>query len=785
VPAICNAVEKAGYGASSANAEEKEEKPQDSDLKKRMKSLIWAFSFLIVLMYVSMGHMIGLPLPGFLCGTENAVSCALTQLLLTIPVLFIYRRTFLVGYKTLFSGAPTMDSLVALSASGSMLYGFFALYRMSWGLGHGDMSLAEHYSMELYFESAAMILTLIALGKTLEAKAKDKTGDAIRKLLQLAPKVCAVKCGEEEIILNVSDVREGDVIVIRAGERIPVDGVIVSGNATLDESAVTGESMPVEKTTGDHVISGTVNTSGYFEFTATQVGENTTLNQIVRIVEETGASKAPIARLADKVAAVFVPVVMGIALVSFVVWMLAGRGFEFAFSMGISVLVISCPCALGLATPVAMMVGTGVGAKYGILVSSARALENARKVTTVVLDKTGTITYGKPAVTEIIPAESVTERTLLRLAASAEMPSEHPLGKTIVEYARDKGVTLTEPDDFTSVVGSGITAKIGNDTLLIGNRDFILENGIPTDEFEPKAENLAEQGNTPLYIGRNGELIGLIALADQVKASSVEAIETLHRMGKKVVMMTGDNERTAKAIGKKVGVDQVIAQLTPGQKARQIKVLQFDKGEKVAMVGDGINDSPALIQADVGLSVATGSDIAMEASDIVLMKSDLNDVVRAIKLSKATIRNVKENLFWAFGYNTLAIPIAAGVFYPLLQWKLSPMLGAAAMSLSSVCVVTNALRLRRLNLGNEENVQQIPVRETKGENTMTKTLIVEGMMCEHCVARVTKALCAIEGVKAKVDLDSKTAVCTLDADIPDKTLVSAVEDAGYDVTEIR
>ena len=746
--------------------------------------LIGSFVFLALLMYVSMGHMIGLPLPHFLHGPQNALAFAMTQFLLSLPVLYLNRSYFAVGFRTLFSGAPNMDSLVAIGSAASMLYGVFAIYRIGWGLGHGDMALVEQYSMDLYFESAAMILTLITMGKYLESRAKGKTSEAIEKLVALAPKTCAVRRNGEETQIPTDDVRVGDVVIVRSGERIPVDGVLVSGSCTVDESALTGESVPVDKQVGDSVISASVNTTGYMEYEATKVGSDTTISQIIRLVEEAGATKAPIAKLADRVSAVFVPAVIAIAVVAVIVWLLCGATFEFALTTGVAVLVISCPCALGLATPVAIMVGTGVGAKHGILIKSAEALETAHKVSTVVLDKTGTITVGEPRVTDLIPAGDTTARTLLRMAASVEKNSEHPLAKAIVRRAEEEGINLSAPQDFEAVAGQGIKATLVGKKILAGNRKMMEENGVGLQDHLQTEERLAGQGKTPLYFAQEGKLLGLIALADVVKESSAEAIAQMRAMGLDVVMLTGDNERTAQAIGRQVGVTEVIAGVLPQDKERHVSNLQ-SAGKRVAMVGDGANDAPALTRADVGLAIGAGTDIAMDSADIVLMKSDLRDVPATIKLSHAVIRNVKQNLFWAFGYNTVGIPIAAGVFYSLMGWKLSPMLGAAAMSLSSVCVVTNALRLRAVKLSKGRD--QIKIQPKKeGNKEMEKILTVEGMTCKHCSARVEKALSALEGVKsAVVDLDAKTATVTMESELPDAKLIAAVEDAGYDVTEVK
>ena len=808
--AIFHAVEAAGYGASlperggSGRMSDAQARRQEADramaeeLRAMKRRLIVSFCFLVPLMYVSMGHMLGLPLPGFFHGAENALTFALTQLLLTLPILYINDKYYRVGFKTLWHRAPNMDSLIAVGSAAAVVYGIVALYRIGWGLGHGDMALVERYSMDLYFESAGMILTLITVGKYLETRSKGKTGQAIARLMDLSPKTAAVVRGGVEVEIPVEEVRVGDFVAVRPGAAVPVDGEIVEGASSLDESALTGESIPVDKTVGDKVIAASINKSGYFLLKATRVGEDTTLAQMIRLVDEAASSKAPIAKLADRVAGVFVPVVMSIALVTFLAWLFTGHSVEQALTSGVAVLVISCPCALGLATPVAIMVGTGKGAEQGILIKSAQALETLHTVSTVVLDKTGTLTQGKPRVTDLIPLGGTEEPELLCVAASLEKPSEHPLAAAVVEAAQDAGIPLAPVTAFSALHGKGVRGDIQGETFWAGNAALLAETGIPLGEAEAAADALAAQGKTPLFFARQGELMGIIAVADTVKPTSRAAVEGFRSLGIQVVMLTGDNARTAHAIGRELGIDRVVAQVLPQDKERQVAALQ-EAGERVAMIGDGINDAPALARADVGMAIGAGTDVAMESADIVLMKSDLRDAVAAVELSRAVIRNIKQNLFWAFFYNALGIPLAAGVFYAALHWQLSPMFGAAAMSLSSVFVVTNALRLRFFRPkaipqealpvpGTEEPIVTASApagdgENQKGEQTMTKTLTIEGMMCQHCVAHVQKALSAVAGVSAvQVDLASKTAAVTGDA--PEEALKAAVAEAGYEVTAI-
>ncbi len=696
-PQIIHAVEDAGYGASvhSAQPARQAQKPVDhvqEEISNMKFRLVVSFLFMIPLMYVSMGHMAGLPLPRWLHGNANAVSFAFTQFLLTLPILYVNRKYYKVGFKTLFKGSPNMDSLIAIGSTAAMVYGIIAIYMIGYGLGHGDSEMVSRYSMDLYFESAAMILALITLGKYLETRSKGKTSEAITKLMDLAPKTALVERGGTEIEIPVEEVAVGDMVIVKPGQSIPVDGEIAEGSSAVDESALTGESIPVEKHPGDRVIAATINKSGWFKFRATKVGGDTTLAQIIALVEDAANSKAPIAKLADKVSGIFVPVVIGIAVLAAAAWLVAGYSVEFALSTGIAVLVISCPCALGLATPVAIMVGTGKGAENGILIKSAEALETAHTINTVVLDKTGTITEGKPRVTDLVTAPGVEEDLLLSAAASIEKPSEHPLAEAIVEEASARGLLLRGVTGFSAVAGQGIEARIDGKRFLAGNLKMMRENGVPTDGFEQKGETLSEQGKTPLYFAAEGRMLGLVAVADTVKPTSRAAIDAFKSMGIDVVMLTGDNRRTAEAIRRQLGIDRVVAEVLPQDKEREVSAIQ-QTGKKVAMVGDGINDAPALTRADVGIAIGAGTDVAIESADVVLMKSDLLDAVTAIELSRAVIRNIKQNLFWAFFYNTIGIPLAAGIFFPLFGLRLNPMFGAAAMSLSSVCVVSNARRL--------------------------------------------------------------------------------------------
>lgn len=790
---IIHAVESGGYGASVQGETKTQETPKNvaaEEMHHMKRRLIASFCFLIPLFYISMGHMMGAPLPAILLGDENVMIFALTQLFLTIPVLIINKKYFVVGFKALWNKAPNMDSLIALGSAASVVYSVFAIYSMAYAMGHGDLMTAHHYGMELYFESAAMILTLITVGKYMETRSKGKTSEAISKLMDLAPKTATVLRGGVEQEIPVEDVVTGDTIIVKPGQRIPVDGKIIEGFSAVDESAITGESIPVEKQVGDTVIGATVNKSGYFRMTATRVGKDTTLSQIIALVEEAGASKAPIAKLADKVSGVFVPVVIIIAVLAAVIWFVAGnQPFSFALSIGIAVLVISCPCALGLATPMAIMVGTGKGAEYGILVKSAESLEIAHQVQTVVLDKTGTLTEGKPVVTDVVLAKGILRNRLLKQAAAVEALSEHPLAEAIVAYAKEKEVAFEKAENLTATAGQGVEADVAGKHILAGNLKMMQERGIQLGEWEAKAVELAEAGKTPLFFAENETFLGIVALADTLKPTSKAAVDAFHQMGIEVVMLTGDNKRTAEAIARELDI-QVIAEVLPQDKEREVRRLQ-EQGKKVAMIGDGINDAPALMRADVGVAIGAGTDVAMESADIILMKSDLMDAVTAIELSHATIRNIKENLFWAFFYNACGIPLAAGVFYPFLEWKLNPMFAAAAMSFSSAFVVGNALRLRLFRPKYAKTTTALPKEDIqkelnhKEEIGMKKVLKIEGMMCNHCTGRVEKALNDLDGVTAEVSLEGKSATVTLSKDVSDETLVQTVTDAGYEVVDIQ
>lgn len=790
---IIHAVESGGYGASVQGETKTQEAPKNvaaEEMHHMKRRLIASFCFLIPLFYISMGHMMGAPLPAILLGDENVMIFALTQLFLTIPVLIINKKYFVVGFKALWNKAPNMDSLIALGSAASVVYSVFAIYSMAYAMGHGDLMTAHHYGMELYFESAAMILTLITVGKYMETRSKGKTSEAISKLMDLAPKTATVLRGGVEQEIPVEEVVTGDTIIVKPGQRIPVDGKIIEGFSAVDESAITGESIPVEKQVGDTVIGATVNKSGYFRMTATRVGKDTTLSQIIALVEEAGASKAPIAKLADKVSGVFVPVVITIAILAAVIWFVAGnQPFSFALSIGIAVLVISCPCALGLATPTAIMVGTGKGAEYGILVKSAESLEIAHQVQTVVLDKTGTLTEGKPVVTDVVLAKGILRNRLLKQAAAVEALSEHPLAEAIVAYAKEKEVSFEKAENLQATAGQGVEADVAGKHILAGNLKMMRERGIQLGEWEAKAVELAEAGKTPLFFAENETFLGIVALADTLKPTSKAAVDAFHQMGIEVVMLTGDNKRTAEAIAKELDI-QVIAEVLPQDKEREVRRLQ-EQGKKVAMIGDGINDAPALMRADVGVAIGAGTDVAMESADIILMKSDLMDAVTAIELSHATIRNIKENLFWAFFYNACGIPLAAGVFYPFLEWKLNPMFAAAAMSFSSAFVVGNALRLRLFRPKYAKTTTALPKEDIqkelnhKEEIGMKKVLKIEGMMCNHCTGRVEKALNDLDGVTAEVSLEGKSATVTLSKDVSDETLVQTVTDAGYEVVDIQ
>lgn len=795
---IVAAVEKAGYHASVKGTQKKssqrEEALADTETPKLLKRLIISLIFLMPLMYLSMGHMMwNWPLPGFL--NNNHVGMGLAQLLFTVIIMVINQRFFISGFTSLIHRAPNMDTLVAMGATAAFGYSTYALFAITVAQTSGNDKLVMSYMHEFYFESAAMILTLITLGKTLEAYSKGKTTDALKSLMNLAPKMATVIRNEQEMLISADQVKKGDIFLVKPGESIPVDGIVLEGNSAIDEAALTGESIPVDKAVGDTVSAATINQSGFIKCEATRVGEDTTLSQIIKMVSDAAATKAPIAKIADKVSGIFVPAVITIAIITIIGWILAGESVGFALARGISVLVISCPCALGLATPVAIMVGNGVGAKHGILFKTAVSLEEAGKVDIVALDKTGTITNGQPKVTDILPVDGISEQELLETAFSLEKKSEHPLAKAIVEYGEEKNFTVSVVDNFKAVPGNGLTGTLNEETLIGGNLLFIEKSLSISKELKHSAEQLASAGKTPLFFAKENRLLGMIAVADVIKEDSPQAIKELKAMGIHVVMLTGDNERTAKAIGEQAGVDNVIAGVLPDGKESVIQAL--GKKGKVAMVGDGINDAPALTRADVGIAIGAGTDVAMDAADVVLMKSKLADVPAAIRLSRGVLRNIHENLFWAFFYNTIGIPLAAGLLIPVLGWKLNPMFGAAAMSLSSFCVVTNALRLNLLNIRstkkdkkkkNAIDVSLININnnEKKEVNEMTKTMNIKGMMCGHCEAAVKKALEALpEVASAEVSHEKGTAVVTLEKEIADDILKKTVEDKDYEVVEIK
>lgn len=830
---IIKAVEDAGYGAevkdghaksgtkTSGQSDSQENNglsAVEQNVKNMKKRLIVSLIFWIPLMYVSMGHMIyqwlNIPMPpftmNFLHGNENAITYAFTQFLLLLPILIANHKYFKNGFKTLWHRSPNMDSLIAIGAGAAILYGIFAIYRIGYAMGHGDMMVVHQYAHDLYFESAGTILTLITIGKYLETKSKGKTSEAITKLLNLAPKtVTVVRDGVEQVV-DAADVGKGEIFLVKPGESVAVDGIVLEGKSSFDESAITGESIPVPKQEGDAIVSASMNKSGLIRAKATKVGEDTTIAQIIRLVEEASSSKAPIAKVADKIAGVFVPTVITIALITGVIWLISGATFEFAMSTAIAVLVISCPCALGLATPVAIMVGTGKGAENGILIKSGDALETAHQIDTVVLDKTGTITQGKPVVTDIICAagKNADKTQLLQIAGSLEKGSEHPLAEAIVNYCVTNNISLEKVTDFNALFGKGIEGTVSGTHYYAGNEKMMEEKGISlSTEQKNQIQALAKQGRTPLLFADEKQFLGIVAVADVVKPTSKEAVQKFRDYGIHVIMLTGDNEVTAQAIKEQVGIDEVIAGVLPTQKEEKISALK-QAGHKVAMIGDGVNDAPALASADVGIAIGAGTDVAIESADIVLMKNDLLDAVGAVKLSKAVIRNIKENLFWAFFYNSIGIPLAAGVLYPLFQIKLNPMFGAAAMSLSSVCVVSNALRLRWVKLHDAKKTQSEPHQDVaastiadinqhnaldnnikstnndKGESTMTTTISIEGMMCAHCQAHVEKALKEVAGVtEVTVSLENKNAVVTGDASV--EALKQAVVDAGYEVTDVK
>jgi len=805
---IIKVVQDTGYGASSAERKkDAAASDQKSDAEKEFhemkKRLLISFIFAVPLLYLAMGHMLKWPLPDIFHGEENAMTFAFTQFLFALPVMIINKKYYTVGFKTLFKGSPNMDSLIAIGTTAAVGYGVFAIYKIGYGLGHMDMDMVMKYSMDLYFESAAVILALITLGKFLEARAKGKTSDAIKKLMDLSPKTALVERDGQEVELPVEDVVKGDIIIVKPGQSVPVDGVITFGNSSLDESMLTGESIPVEKKVGDKVIGASINKSGYFKFEAQNVGNDTTLSQIIRLVEEASSSKAPISKLADKISSIFVPVVISIAVISTIVWLILGASFEFALSIGIAVLVISCPCALGLATPTAIMVGTGKGAENGILIKSAEALEIAHQVQTVVMDKTGTITEGKPRVTDVV-TKGISDVEMLKIAASAEKSSEHPLADAVVEEAKNRNLDLYDVKNFEAIPGQGLEATVNNKKYYIGNLRLVNEKKININDFEEKSTKLADEGKTPLYFADEQNVLGIIAVADVVKPTSQKAIKEFEAMGIEVVMLTGDNKKTAEAIRRQLGITRAVAEVLPQDKEREIRKIQ-EQGRKVAMIGDGINDAPALARADVGIAIGAGTDVAIESADVVLIRSDLLDAVTAVQLSKSTIRNIKQNLFWAFIYNTIGIPLAAGVFFNLLNWKLNPMFAAGAMSLSSVSVVSNALRLKFFKpvrmteeqekvtgaINNSDDSKVINkdlsnINNINGGKEMKKVLIVEGMSCGHCKAAVEKALKSVDGVEnVVVDLSNKTADVTLTKEVSNETLSKAVTDAGYDVVEVK
>ena len=769
---IQKAVEDAGYKAALETQSVQAQKQEETvDNKKR--SLILSFVFLIPLFYISMGHMMGALLPSFLVGESNMMVFALTQLFLTLQVMYINRGYFQRGFKSLWHRSPNMDTLIAMGSLAAAIYSIYAIFMMGYDLGHGQIHQAHQYMMQLYFESAAMILTLISLGKYLESCSKKKTTEAIEKLIHLMPSVATILKDGQEKEVAIEDVQVGDIVVVKSGQSIPLDGVIIDGQTSIDESMITGESLPVDKTINDRVIGATMNVEGYIQVQVTHTSQEATLSQIIELVEEASSSKAPIAKLADRISGIFVPIVIVISLVTFILWMTLGQQtFHFALTCAIAVLVISCPCALGLATPTAIMVGTGKGAQLGILIKSAENLELLSKAQSIILDKTGTITQGKPQVTQI-EALHMSEDELLTLAASIENSSQHPLAKAIVAYAKEKKISLQKVEQFEMLSGKGLKGWIHGKMILSGNQRLMKEHDIDLSPVEALAQQLSNHGKTPLYYAYDGQIIGLIVVSDVLKQTSAKAIEQLKAMGLSVYMLTGDNRLTANAIGKELGI-QVIAEVLPQDKEKHIRDLQA-QNQRVIMVGDGINDAPALMRADVGIAMTSGTDIAMDSADIVLMKNDLLDVVNAIELSHAVLKNIKENLFWAFFYNVIGIPIAAGLFYPFFGWLLDPMFGAAAMSLSSVFVVSNALRLRFFKPKYQNQIRKQEV------NQMEKKMNIEGMMCPHCQKHVSQALNSIEGVKATVDLENHCAYLQLDHDIEESLLVKAVEDAGYSV----
>ena len=786
---IIGAVEKIGYGASPAGEKTKsEDRPVDDREKALKHRLIYSIIFMVILMYIAMGPMIHLPTPGIFHGREGAIIFAFSQFLLALPVVYINRDFYISGFKGLKNRAPNMDSLVAIGSLAALVYGIFAIYMMAYGFGQGDMELVDSYRHNLYFESSAMILTLITVGKYLEEKSKNKTRSSLANLMDLAPKMATVIEDGEEVVKNIEDVRVGDILLVRPGESVAVDGKVIEGASSLDESAVTGESIPVQKSVGDRVISASINTTGSFKFQAEKVGEDTTISQIIKLVDEANQSKAPIAKLADEIAGVFVPAVLIIAAITFGVWMALGYGFENALNFAISVLVISCPCALGLATPVSIMVATGKSADFGLLFKNAEVLENLHKIDVIVMDKTGTITEGKPILTDIVT--DLDEENFLKIAGSIEKNSQHPLASAIINYAQENDIDLEEITNFNSVSGRGLNGEIAGNKYLAGNLEYMLEEKIDLKDFQAKAEELAGEGKTSMYFANESEVLGIISVKDLPKESSKDAIKLLRDMGKKIIMLTGDNKKTAEAIADEIGVDQTLAGLLPQDKNKEIDKIQ-KSGKKVLMIGDGINDAPSLAKADIGMAIGHGTDVAIESSDVVLMRSDLLDVVSALELSKATIKNIKQNLFWAFFYNTIGIPLAAGLLFPAFGIKLSPMFAALAMSLSSVFVVNNALRLRRfkprgvkrsLEEAKPSNEKEIVKEENLIEKNEKRTKIkVEGMTCGHCEKRVADALEKTGKAKDVVANHENSSVEFIDQGLSPEEIENAIEEAGYKI----
>lgn len=782
---IIKAVKDAGYGASIKGEKKSDDENSINNVASSMKKrLWWSVGFLVPLFYICMGHMVNIPIPSILSGHKNMMIFALTQLLLTIPIIAINFHYFRNGFKNLVKRSPNMDSLIALGASAAFIYSLYGTFCMAYYMGRNQLDTAHGYMMNLYYESCGMILTLITVGKYLEMRSKGKTSDAVKKLMDLAPKTALVERDGTEVEIPVNEISVGDIIILKAGSSVPCDAVITEGNCTVDQSALTGESIPVDKQTGDHIMSGSVSSSGYVKAKCEKTQQESALAKIISLVEEASGSKAPIARLADKISAVFVPVVITIAVLSTIIWLIAGKEFSFALTMGISVLVISCPCALGLATPTAIMVGTGKGAQNGVLFKSAEALENTHTIKTVILDKTGTCTEGKPEIANI-HTDTTDTTSLLEYAYAVESRSSHPLAKAITRYCEQKNIKLKNVDNYSETVGGGITGIVDGKNVSIGNKRLMQMLSVDVSSLEDKANMISEAGSIGLYICVDKKVKGLFEISDPVKPTSADAIAELNRMGIETVMLTGDSEKTAKAIQKKLGISKVKAQLLPEDKVSVIKEYQ-SKGIKTAMIGDGINDAPALATADVGIAIGAGQDITIESADVVLMKSDLQDAVTALKLSKATIKNIRENLFWALIYNTIGIPLAAGVFYNLLGWQLNPMFGAAAMSLSSFCVVSNALRLNMFKAQKtKQNLSENNNNIKTEDNKMKKTIKIKGMMCSHCTGTVSKVLNSIDGVSAEVSLDDKCAYVTLDKDVADDVLKKAVTDAGYEVVNIK